>query len=389
MKSSILTFFLSFILGTTLAHGATRVVTDSNAQTEINAAANGNIIRFMPGTYPKISVVDKDLVFKHHGSVKANVFEIEANGSKLDLIDFSAAEVFANKSQNRTSRLRILRGNYGRITSDANNTILAYSTLNYLNLTDSGIITGNDFDGDTQFFSQVPVGASIGIDIHSSNAEVVINNNKIHDYYLSSSASITNTCIGIRIQGSAKVDMLNNVIWDCFDNNGNAGEDNSCIGVFVKSSLNVRVLGNIFWNCYVRDNYGGHSGAAGGVSIVAPLGVVVQNNLYWKNHGDSNTDIKGGAVRSGSVISDPKFTDLANGDYSLASNSPCIDAGPPDPQYNDRDGSRNDIGMFGGHNFIPDGRTTNKPIVLGLDVAPIAVPVGGTVTIESTGATVK
>jgi hypothetical protein len=53
-----------------------------------------------------------------------------------------------------------------------------------------------------------------------------------------------------------------------------------------------------------------------------------------------------------------------------------IDAGPPDPQYNDRDGSRNDIGMFGGHNFIPDGRTTNKPIVLGLDVAPIAVPTG-------------
>jgi hypothetical protein len=85
----------------------------------------------------------------------------------------------------------------------------------------------------------------------------------------------------------------------------------------------------------------------------------------------------------------PKFTDSSNGDYSLASDSPCIDAGPPDPQYNDRDGSRNDIGMFGGHNFIPDGRTTNKPIVLGLDIAPIAVPTGGTVTIESTGVTVK
>ena len=42
-----------------------------------------------------------------------------------------------------------------------------------------------------------------------------------------------------------------------------------------------------------------------------------------------------------------------------------------------------------GHNFIPDGRTTNKPIVLGLDIAPIAVPTGGIVTIESTGATVK
>jgi hypothetical protein len=38
MKSAILTFFLSLILATTLAHGATRVVTDSNAQTEIHAA---------------------------------------------------------------------------------------------------------------------------------------------------------------------------------------------------------------------------------------------------------------------------------------------------------------------------------------------------------------
>ena len=85
------------------------------------------------------------------------------------------------------------------------------------------------------------------------------------------------------------------------------------------------------------------------------------------------------------ISGDPRL----NSDGTLRSDSPCINAGPPDPQYNDRDGSRNDIGMFGGHNFIPDGRTTNKPIVLGLDVAPIAVPVGGSVTIESTGATVK
>ena len=136
----------------------------------------------------------------------------------------------------------------------------------------------------------------------------------------------------------------------------------------MKSSLDVRILGNIFWNCYVRNNSGGHSGAVGNVCILAPIGVIIQNNLYWKKIVDSNTNISGGALRS---------------------DSPAIDAGPSDPQYNDRDGYRNDIGMFGGHNFIPDGRTTDKPIVLGLDVAPIAVPVGGTVTIESTGATVK
>ena len=47
------------------------------------------------------------------------------------------------------------------------------------------------------------------------------------------------------------------------------------------------------------------------------------------------------------------------------------------------------LACFYGQNFIPDGRTTNKPIVLGLDVAPIALPTGGTVTIESTGAKVR
>jgi hypothetical protein len=383
MKSYIPTFFLSLILGITLAHGATVVVTDSNAQTEINSANNGDIIRFMPGTYPKISVVEKDLVFKHHGSVKANVFEIEANGSKLDLIDFSAAEVFANKSQNRTSRLRVVRGKYGRITSDANNTILAYSTLNYLKLTDSGTITGNEFDGNTQFFSQVSVGGGIGIDINSTSANVMINNNYIHDYKLSSQTTIWHQCIGIRVLGSAGVDILNNYIKNCHDSHTSGAEYTSGMGVFVSSSQDVRILGNIIVDCFI--NGGANGNYIGHAAIYAPLGVVAQNNLYHKTFNVGTTRVFGGVVSLNSIVADPKI----NSDYTLASDSPAIDSGPPDPQYNDRDGSRNDIGMFGGHNFIPDGRTTNKPIVLGLDIAPIAVPTGGAVTIESTGATVK
>jgi hypothetical protein len=383
MKSSIITFFLSLILATTLSHGATVVVTDANAQTEINSANNGDIIRFMPGTYPKISVVDKDLVFKHHGSVKANVFEIEANGSKLDLIDFSAAEVFANKSQNRTSRLRVVRGKYGRITSDADNTILAYSTLNYMKLTDSGIITGNEFDGNTQFFSQVSVGGGIGIDINASSANVMINNNRIHDYKIRSITTMRDQCIGIRITGSAGVDILNNYIKNCFDSSSIGTEYTSGMGVFVNSSQDVRILGNIIVDCFVIGGANGNN--IGNATVFAPLGVLVQNNLFHKISVYGNTVVKGGVLHSDSLFGDPKL----NSNNTLKPDSPCIDAGPPDPQYNDRDGSRNDIGMFGGHNFIPDGRTTNKPIVLGLDIAPIAVPTGGTVTIESTGATVK
>jgi len=386
MKKFSLAFLLTFALGGISAYGATRIVTDSNAQSEINAAANGDVIRFMPGTYPKITVVEKDLVFRHHGSVQANIFEIEANGSKLDLIDFKAAEVFANKTLNRPSRLRVVRGKYGRITSHAENTVVAYSTLNYLKLFDSGTITGNDFDGDTQFFSQVPVGGGIGIDINATSAKVLINNNLIHDYKLEANHDIFDQCIGIRILGLPRADIFNNMILACRDYIQTGSEVNVGMGIYVTSSVDVRILGNIIQDCYVRGEATGNG--IGHAAVYAPLGVVVQNNLYHKTSSLSTTRVAGGVVRSGSIIADPKFTAPANGNFTLASDSPAINAGPPDPQYNDRDGTRNDIGMYGGHNYIPNGRNTNKPIVISLEV-PIAVPAGGTVTIESTGATVK
>ena len=210
----------------------------------------------------------------------------------------------------------------------------------------------------------------------------MINNNHIHDYKLSDQGNIYNQCIGIRIASLPKVDILNNYIKNCYDSSSHGSEHTVGMGVYVLNSLDVRILGNIIQESYVS---GANGNQIGNSPIFAPLGVNVQNNLFHKIHVYSTTVIKGGVMHTGSLFGDPKL----NSNNTLQPDSPCIDKGPPDPQYNDRDGSRNDIGMFGGHNFIPDGRTTNKPIVLGLDVAPIAVPTGGTVTIESTGATVK
>ena len=42
------------------------------------------------------------------------------------------------------------------------------------------------------------------------------------------------------------------------------------------------------------------------------------------------------------------FVDAENGDYRLQPGSPCIDAGNPAAVYNDVDGSRNDMGAYGG-----------------------------------------
>jgi hypothetical protein len=196
------------------------------------------------------------------------------------------------------------------------------------------------------------------------------------------------TLIGIRVHLGAKAFIRNNVIYHCYENNAVGKETDCGMGIFIKPNSEASILGNVLWNCFIK--YTGdqnHVATRGDSLIYAPLGTILRHNVLWKNSGDVNR-IKGTVTGNENLNTDPKLN-FANGDFTLKPDSPCIDKGPPDPQYNDRDGSRNDIGMFGGHNFIPDGRTTNKPIVLDLDVAPIAVPVGGSVTIESTGATVK
>lgn len=70
--------------------------------------------------------------------------------------------------------------------------------------------------------------------------------------------------------------------------------------------------------------------------------VAADYNCTYDNRADYDDVLPG----SGSVYADPHFIDPASADFHLASNSPCIDAGHPDPQYNDPDGSRNDIGAF-------------------------------------------
>ncbi|MEO0078691.1 MAG: right-handed parallel beta-helix repeat-containing protein, partial [candidate division WOR-3 bacterium] len=58
----------------------------------------------------------------------------------------------------------------------------------------------------------------------------------------------------------------------------------------------------------------------------------------------------------GSISRDPMYRDTASGDYHLQPGSPCIDSGNPAAQYNDPDGSRNDMGAYGG-----PGATSNQP----------------------------
>ena len=70
-------------------------------------------------------------------------------------------------------------------------------------------------------------------------------------------------------------------------------------------------------------------------SIYIPQGTI--NSNY--------NDIEGG-YGAADINVDPDFIDPGNENFTLYWASPCIDAGNPDSQYNDPDGTRADMGVF-------------------------------------------
>ena len=114
----------------------------------------------------------------------------------------------------------------------------------------------------------------------------------------------------------------------------------------------------------------------GGINCSNSSSPILMNCILWNNspqevyfyfidnHNNSITisysDIQGGEEeiatnnngtvywQEGNINENPLFVNQENGDFHLQPGSPCIDTGNPDPQYNDPDGTRNDMGAYGG-----------------------------------------
>ena len=378
MKSSILYIFLPLICSATLVHGAVILVgPGQSAQTAVDGASNGDIIRVMPGNFGDLVIVDKNLTIRKHSTTPPTFGNLEVNGSAVTLIGIEATNLTARDTSNPT-RLEIVQGYYsGLIDFNATEGNFLYAGIRRLIFTGKGNVVGCDLNGNSE--------GGIGISVEGADTFLSVRNSHIHNYEFGHRGSIDEECLGIRVTSGAHAEILNNIIADCKDSHRDGQTtSNTAKGILVKNDAGeVIIMGNLIMRCMI--NYKNSK------MIKAPLGTVFRHNKILPHggygHGQQASGYEGGVVGVDIITDsgDPKL----NANNTLQADSPCINAGPPDPQYNDRDGSRNDIGMFGGHNFIPDGRTTNKPIVLGLDVAPIAVPVGGSVTIESTGATLK
>ena len=429
MKTNIFFLFCSLLLGTTLAHGGVIMVSPGQSvQAAVNGASSGDTIRISEGVYSEnISISEKSLslVVQPGDSVQVNNITASnsnsvqkslylknlriqgyVNGTSHDFniqscnitgdvnvdqgsLTIIKSNIGANLSLNHSQRLgnptqaQILQNSIPqKLTCKAGKSIIGYNTIRHAYVEGSSEIVGNDFNGKGS--------AGIGVDVNGTSTIVKIHNNQIHNYSQVSAQGLSNVCIGIRVDGQAKADIFNNLIFDCYDRHG-GGINHVGIGIFVPSTSGTSIIGNALWGCYKWNS----NQSPNNRLVWAPFyNVIFKKNFLWKQQDrQSTTHFAGGVQSVDNIIENNQtavvFNDLANGDFTPHPSSALINAGSSLPRYNDRDASRNDIGMFGGHNFIPDGRTTNKPIVLDLDVTPIAVPIGGSVTIELTGATVK
>ena len=122
----------------------------------------------------------------------------------------------------------------------------------------------------------------------------------------------------------------------------------------------------------------------GGGLVVTSASVTVRNTIVWNNdqalgeqiNGSPSVSyscVQGGFAGTSNTTAFPEFADSA---FLLGDGSPCIDAGDPDPSFNDpgmtgtatfpsRGGVRNDIGAYGGPRRVTPGAFSQAGLYLG------------------------
>ncbi len=149
---------------------------------------------------------------------------------------------------------------------------------------------------------------------------------------------------GISASGDSEPDIINNTIYDYryYAGISFAALDIGAVSPLIKNNIIVRgntePVAGILWNSIVTPDISYND-------VYDPADTTGTGGFYAYHDGAQWNEASGGA---GAISENPLFIDEANGYFYLHTDSPCVDAGDPDAVYNDNDGSRNDMGAFGG-----------------------------------------
>lgn len=197
----------------------------------------------------------------------------------------------------------------------------------------SALIYDNEIDGGR--------GAGIGI---TWDANATVYRNVVKNYWKgigafgTSKVTVSNNLVvdnlgwGIIATGSSIVDICNNTVV----RNGNCG-----VAIW-SDSCNGRIINNIIVNNGWREEW--VCPPVGFWNYGNPSNFIIGYNDVYGNQGGQYRDMPDQTDRMGNISADPLF--LGKDDFRLSADSPCHDAG--DPAISDRDGTRSDMGIYGG-----------------------------------------
>ena len=229
----------------------------------------------------------------------------------------------------------------------ADDIIPGFSVINWSNA-DGGLLSGNYIQGSLQ---SIEIKNSLDLLVHNNvfvpggfgtaaitcdQSETMIIGNKIN---------LIGAGWGIAAKSSSNVFIKNNIIES---------------KVLTGAGIDIREsTAEVINNTIVVNDYGVWS-AGNAITNIKNNIIIGFNRGSWGIRSEGTTtssynDLWGHAQNYhgisagiGDISKDPIFQNSTQSNFRLNPASPCIDAGDPDPAYNDHNGSRNDMGVFGG-----------------------------------------
>jgi hypothetical protein len=173
----------------------------------------------------------------------------------------------------------------------------------------------------------------------------------------------------IRAWDTASIFAFNNIIRD-----GGTSNYNDNWAIYINSGARLTAWNNVIYNYYGHNNDRAIGLAGSNVNIIAcNIAHGIQDNFISAPFANntvtynlSQTGDESGVLVQNRVNADPAFVNTT--DFVLGPTSPARNAGDPDPRFNDIDGTRNDMGIYGGPFYDPEGRTGSKPVVMQMEL---------------------
>ncbi len=324
--SGVILIFVSFPL---LAAIINVPVDYATIQEGINAAGYGDTVLVAAGTYVENISLRNGIILEGTGA-EVTIIDGDANGPVVDIYSNTEIKGFS-----------IINGFTGEYTGNMQELAGIYCAGSGVSIRDNIIDTGSQygiyFCGFSTTSSAINnvicgherYGLCIGFD------SPLIENNVIRH----------NNWSGIRTWNAiSNPTIRNNTVFE--NNNGILFKNNIPI---IENNIVVNNTNVGIGEEFSIDEYTFH-----------------YNNVY--GNGDDYYQAIAGV---GAISADPLFVNSAGNDYHLQAGSPCIDAGNPGVQYNDLDGTRNDMGAYGGSNakdFFAPVTTGHNPAINATEV---------------------